>query len=361
MNKKFSKKNNLLFILTIAVLFICANSSEIAKRDLVNNSSQSSNNYSSSYGKEYEYNYSENSNNQFNFEYGQTYYADKTPVIGLAIASTDMPYYSETIKSVIAEAQKKGANVSLMNANWNLQVQQSQISSLISQKVNAIILFPVDPGQLSASVMKIKEANIPLVNLNVKLDSIVGDLVDSFVGINTTEQGELAAELMAEALKKGGGNVAILESETESDDQASRVAEFKNKIATVSNIKITMVIKASANEIEGAMRNYLKCHPETDGIYIDDSNDIDACITAIQPSKLKNKIKLVSVDQSQFVYKYIKSGELYGVVIGSPIWEGQQAVDCAIDIINGKKTNIWYKDTLYIVTAKNLDKIKALW
>ncbi len=325
-----------------------------------------SSSYKSNYSNNYSYhNYNENYNYNYNynFEYGFTIDRSRRYVIGMAMADTDSPYHQSLINYAKKEADKLNIELLIANGKWDVPTQTAQIGDFIKQRVDAMILLPVDSKSMVTAAKTTKEANIPLINLNNKLDDIVSDLVDSYVGVNSTEQAELAAELMIEALGKKGGNVAVMEGMPNNAVVSSRTKGFVEKISQVNNIEV-IAIKSSITDYKRAdhvTRELLNEFPQINGIYAHDDNMIIGCINAAKELNKAAVIKFVSGGGSKDAYGLIKEGELYGTVAQSPGWEGIQAIKCAVDILHGKKVKVWYRDPLFKVTKENVENFKGLW
>lgn len=317
------------------------------------------NSYVSSYSSNYDYTY----NNNFNNDIGPNSNPTKTPVIGLAMAGMNSTYFNAIVSHAEAEALKQRFKLVVVDAEWDDRKQVDQINNFIRQRVDVIILMPVDSQSLVASARDIKEANIPLVNLDTRLDGLVSDLVDTYVGVNATEQGELAAELMIEALGKKGGNVVILEEMPNTDTRIQRTKGFMDRISQVNNIKVVEVTNALLyrKKVTDITNDFLYQRPRIDGIYAHDDDMAIGCIEAEKSAYRVSGIKFVGTGGSKEAYDSIKRGELFGTITQPPDWEGVQAIRCAADILHNKKIKVWYRDPVYKVTRENVDKFKGLW
>ena len=349
----------LIIIVLIAMFgFAGCERSESIENEYSSYNSNYSNNYSyNNYNENYNYNYN------YNFEYGFIINRSRRHVIGMAMADTDSPYYQSLINYAKEEADKLNIELIIADGEWDVQTQTAQIADFIKQRVDALILLPVDSKSMAAAAKTTKEANIPLVNLSNRLDDIVSDLVDSYVGVNSTEQAELAAELMIEALGKRGGNVAVIEGMPNNDAVFSRTKGFVEKISQVNNIKVVVIKNATLDKKKAGYvtRELLNEFPQINGIYAHDDNMIIGCINAAKDLNRASVIKFVGGGGSKDAYDFIKRGELYGTVAQSPGWEGIQAIKCAVDILHGKKVKVWYRDPLFKVTKENVENFRGLW
>ncbi|MEY2875623.1 MAG: hypothetical protein RLZZ373_2994, partial [Pseudomonadota bacterium] len=87
--------------------------------------------------------------------------------IGLAMAQLDT--FLTILKNGTLDAGKKaGANVQVEDAGNDVGKQLSQIQNLIAQKVDAIIVNPVDTDATPKITKMVTDAKIPLVYVNRK-------------------------------------------------------------------------------------------------------------------------------------------------------------------------------------------------
>lgn len=323
------------------------------------------NNFSSNYSNIYSNDYGNNYSNNNGYTYENILNSNRTRkhVIGFAIANMTSPYLSSLVEYSNAEAGRLGIEIDLADAKGDVKKQANQISDFIRQRVDAVILIPVDSKSIVSSARKIKEANIPLISLNTRLDDIMSDLIDTYVGVNATEQGEAAAELMVDALGEKGGNIIIIESVENTDTTISGADSFVDRISQAGNINIIDIKSVLGDRLKAKeiTRSLIENIPKIDGIYVQDDNLLIGCIEAAKEVNKAHEIKFIGVGGGKEAYNYIKKGELYGIVAKSPQWEGVQAMKCAKDIINNIKVKVWYRDSVNKVTKENIDSFLEQW
>ncbi|MFA1625652.1 sugar ABC transporter substrate-binding protein [Rhizobium mongolense] len=124
--------------------------------------------------------------------------ADKF-VVGYAnMADTDV--FVMARKTAFIDAAKKDATVEVnfADANNDASKQLDQIDNFIAQKVNAIIVVPVDFQGIVPGVEKANEAGIPVIALGIA--SAGGKY--TFVGSKNIDAGRLQGEYMKANLPK---------------------------------------------------------------------------------------------------------------------------------------------------------------
>lgn len=126
-------------------------------------------------------------------------------------------FEADTMRDV---AKELGAEVVIQDANEDAALQSSQVESMISQEVDALILGAVDAEAAIPLVQKAHSADIPVVAYDTPLETAE---LDYFVTRNNVDVGVMQAEA---ALKwaDGGGNWAIFKGDP-SAGVATEIAE----------------------------------------------------------------------------------------------------------------------------------------
>lgn len=99
-------------------------------------------------------------------------------------------------------------NVIYNDAQNDANKQVSQVETFIAQKVNAIVIIPVDTVSAPTIVEKANQANIPIIIVNRTFDGI--DKATAYVGGSSIQSGTIEMEQVAKLLN-GKGNIAIMD------------------------------------------------------------------------------------------------------------------------------------------------------
>lgn len=254
-------------------------------------------------------------------------------------------------------AQRLGVELVELDAGWDAQKQTDQMNSLISQGVDAIILNPVDNKSLIPAAKKAQEAGIPVVTAAMNLDEAGQEYINAFVGADEIDVGRAAGEMMLKALGDAGGKVVIVEGQAGTDPQINRTKGFEEVVAKNANISVVAKLpgdfdKAKAMAVtEDALTKY----PDIAGIWVHDDT---MCVGVVQAMKAMSftgeQIKVVSYNGSKAGADMVKSGEIIGTAVQPLAWEGATAVQIALDVLDGKPVDKWYKDVIEPITPENV-------
>jgi ABC-type sugar transport system substrate-binding protein len=97
-----------------------------------------------------------------------------------------------------------GATVTQLSDNFDPALQNQHMNQAIAQKPDVIVLFASNADAVVAALQRAKDAGIPVVNVNARLNP-AGDQVITFEVIaDNSALGRFAAENLVEGMKKAG-------------------------------------------------------------------------------------------------------------------------------------------------------------
>lgn len=155
----------------------------------------------------------------------------------------------------------------------NVAEQAGQLDELISQNVDAIVLFP-HSDELSFPAQRVVDAGIPLFIFN---RNVHADFVLRLLGSNLLIGGE-SARVIAEGIG-GSGVVAYMQVPSVGSTSVERIDAFNDVMAQFPDIEV-VTMTATGISIEEGLRittDMLTANPHVDAIFtIDDSLSIGA-------------------------------------------------------------------------------------
>jgi inositol transport system substrate-binding protein len=277
--------------------------------------------------------------------------------IGVAMAN------SETFLAVLRNGMKDyaeskpGVSLQFTDAENDLAKQMDQIQNLVAQKVDALIVNPVDTDATTKITRMVVKAGIPLVYVNrMPAEKTLPPKV-SFVGSNEVDSGTLQ---MTEVCKQmgGKGNILVMMGQLSNQAATQRTKDIEDVIAKPPCTGIKILQKQSANwlRVEGAdlMSNWLSAGMQFDAVV---ANNDEMAIGAIQALKAANKLgktMVAGIDATQDGLAAMKAGDLKVTVFQDAFGQGRGAVDTALKIVAGEKveSKVWIPFEL--VTPANL-------
>jgi len=116
-------------------------------------------------------------------------------------------FYQRCIEGMKLEASAQGVELLVVDSNSDVNLQVSNIENYIAQKVDAIMLSPIDPKAVAQVVQKAKEAGIPVITESNKVDGAA-----TMVGADWYSNGQQMGKWLGEYLESKGivGKVLIV-------------------------------------------------------------------------------------------------------------------------------------------------------
>jgi ribose transport system substrate-binding protein len=283
----------------------------------------------------------------------------KIKVIFIAMDSIDEHWLK--VKAGTEDKARELGNVNLtFNAppgKVDASVQLQMVEDAITQKVDAILLAPLNRDALVPGVEKAKAAGIKVIII----DSAIG--TDNFDAFFSTDNGA-AARLAADELAKlidGKGKIAIINAQAGSATTMTRENDFKDQMAknypgvTVVGTQYSDGDKTKALNIA---TDFMTANPDLAGIYATNEGSTVGGGNGIEQAGKTGVIKFVGFDWSADTKALVNSGVLQATMVQNPYQMGYLGVQAAADLIAGKPVNKNIDTGVTVATKANADSIK---
>lgn len=281
--------------------------------------------------------------------------------IGISMAS-ELASYQKGLAGKMQEIaeQSDSYEVEFYYADWDADKQEQQLREMIDKQVDSIILCPVDAKSFLNVLREARDAGIPVVNLNMKLDPFSCEYITTYVGGSMSEEAVLAAELAVDYFGEEEGKIGIIEGFPGSDPQIYRTQAFLEEMNSHPNIEIVGIVDAkwSRSRAELAALDLLRKDPEIDMIYCHDCNMAMGAYDAIKKEG-KEEIKIIGIGDALEYKDAVKEGKIYGIASQSMDYEAAYGLICAERAARGKELRPWYKNPCEALTAENIDKYRS--
>ncbi|MBP2475563.1 ABC-type sugar transport system substrate-binding protein [Crossiella equi] len=273
-------------------------------------------------------------------------------VIGFASSTLTNPFFLQ-LKEGVEQAQAEfGVRVVFMDANNDVTTQLTQVQSLISQRVKAILLNPVDTQQSGKMAAAAETARIPLVAVD---RAVTGGRVISEVSSDNVQGGVDAAAALAKAT--GPGEVLHLQGLLGTSASRDRGEGFQQGLALRSSVRIAEQKSADFDRARGmaVTAQMLTAKPNVKGLFAE--ND-DMALGAVQAlgDKAGNEVKVVGFDGTPEALAAVNSGKLAATIAQQPKELGRQAVEQAVKYLRGETVRNLIEIPVRVVTKANVQE-----
>lgn len=253
-------------------------------------------------------------------------------VIGASLLTQSHPFQVAIKDSIEQQAQTDNVQVDVSIADQDLNRQIAAIEDFITKEVDALIIVPVDSDGIAGAIKKAKDANIPVITVDIKANGVE---VDSHIATDNYSGGLIAAEAMAKYLPDGGEIGLITYPEVQS--VKDRIAGFKDNAVNHPNLNIVTELPGrTREEAKTASEDMLTANPNLKGIFGFGDDMALAATTAIQERELDAVV--IGFDGLQEAQDSVSQDNPFkAVVVQFPDQMGQVAVQNAVKIINGEE------------------------
>jgi ribose transport system substrate-binding protein len=120
--------------------------------------------------------------------------------IGFSVWTMEFTFFQAVEKGVRDAAKDLGYKYVMIDQNSKADKMVNDLNTLVGQKVDGIVVTPVDPGAIGPAVDKARKAGIPVVCADIGKSGPVNALLIS----NNYKGGQMAMDFIAKALEAKG-------------------------------------------------------------------------------------------------------------------------------------------------------------
>ncbi|GHG59879.1 D-threitol-binding protein [Sinomonas cellulolyticus] len=278
---------------------------------------------------------------------------DKKTTIGVSVYDMSS-FVTQGKEGIDAYAKANNVNVLWNSANLDVNTQATQIDQFINQKVDAILVNPVQAGSLQPQVAAAKAAGIPFIDVNASLKN---DALNGSVQPDDVAAGQQEAEMMAKALN-GKGNVVILQGPLGGSGEIDRGAGIDKVLAANPGMKV--LAKDTANwkrdQAVNKMKNWISAFGgQINGVIAENDDMGLGALQALKEAGISG-VPIVGIDGIEDGLKAVKSGEFIGTSLQHGTVEMATGLAVAVKLAKGEKVDAKPIYKMPAITKDNVDQ-----
>ena len=272
--------------------------------------------------------------------------------VGFAQTGAESAWRTANTDSMRSEAQKRGIDLKFADGQSKQENQIRALRSFVAQGVDAIVLAPIVETGWDPVLREAKQANIPVVIMDRKIQTADESLYTAFIGSDFYEEGRMAADWLA---KNAGNRTNIVELQGEPGSAAAneRRKAFADAIDKHSQFKLIDSQSGNFRRAEGkqVMEALLKKHGRNIHILYAHNDDMAlGAIQAIEEAGLKpgTDILIVSIDAIKEAVQAVVDGKINCTVECNPLF-GPKVYDAIEKILRGESVEkvMYNQDQLF--------------
>ena len=283
------------------------------------------------------------------------------PTVGATLLSLEYPFLVTLDEAMSAKASDAGINLVSLDPRQEVSTELTQIEDLITRKVDAIVMIPVDQKTSQEAAKKVNAAEIPLVLVNTRFtDDFAGEFV-TYVGSDDTEAGEIQASYANEQLADGDQIIYMV-------TQYGGASTERRKSGFVDNLKdgITIATEIEAlgsraeakTTMEDLLRRYSKEGEIKAVIAQNDEMAIGAASAIAEAGRTDEFTVIAGVDGSDAGLDAVEAGTISATVFQDAVGQGDAAMEAVSKVVSGESVEKEIIIPFQLVTSENLAEYK---
>ncbi|MCK9812924.1 sugar ABC transporter substrate-binding protein [Pseudomonas sp. MAFF 302046] len=282
--------------------------------------------------------------------------------IGVSMSQFDDTWLTYLRESMDQKAKSlpDGVKLQFEDARSDVVKQLSQVENFISQKVDAIVVNPVDTAATKKITEAAVKAGIPLVYVNRRPDDQNLPKGVVTVASNDLEAGKMQMQYLAE--KMGGkGDIVILLGDLANNSTTNRTKGVKDVLTQYPGIKVDQEQTGIWSRDKGMtlVNDWLTQGRKFDAVVSNnDEMAIGASMALKQAGVEKGSVLIAGVDGTPDGLRAVKKGDLAVSVFQDAKGQADGSIDTAVKMIKHEpvESAVWVPYRL--ITPENVDQFK---
>lgn len=263
------------------------------------------------------------------------------------------PFWSAMMGGITSEMEAQGmdskAQLVTVDANSDQVTMNNYIYDLINQKVDAIIMAPMDCTAVTEALQACADAGIPVINVDTAVDRV--DLVKSVIASDNYGAGVACAKDMLSKLEPGSkiyimnqpSGTACVQREQGFRDTIGDKFEIIGTSDTSGDTATTLPVAEDAITADKDLKAFFCI------------NDMGAlgCVQAAKAAG-RSDILIYGVDGNPDFMGYVKDGSATGSAAQQPSVIGGNAVKAVLSSLAGEKVEAEITVPVEFITKDNI-------
>ena len=295
-------------------------------------------------------------------------FGTRPEAIKMAPLVKEFEKYPEQFKTVVCvtgqhrEMLDQVLHLFEIHPDYDLNTQLSQLSDAANQEFDAVFVIPVDSAGIRQGLQELNDAGVKVINVDTAVIEDDRDLVETVIGTNAYQAGELVGEQMVRDYTDGA-RIAVLDFPSNEscvdrvDGFFSGLGDNKSKF----DIEAQQDGKAALDDSMKLAEDIIQANPDIDAFFcINDPSALGAA-AAIQAANKTGEIGVYSIDASPDGKAALIDGSFTAVACQVPLGIAETAVESAVSLMKGDtiEKEIWLDS--HLVSVDEAKETKDKW
>jgi ribose transport system substrate-binding protein len=249
----------------------------------------------------------------------------QTKTIGVSLASDTFVFYTQLRKGMEDRAKELGWNLRFVSANEDVAAQVNGVLDLVSQKVDGILISPIDARATRSAYTAAKNAGIPIISIARHADS---PDQTAFVAMDEVQIGRDIAGWIVNALDRKG-EVALIAGPSGAATFRNISSGLQEVFATAPDIRIVFNKETFMSREEGVRvgQDIMVAYPEVKAIYVSNDETALGVIQSVAATGKAGKVLITGMNGIPPAMAALRKGDLALTVELNPQRWGRLGID----------------------------------
>ena len=279
------------------------------------------------------------------------------------VSDISIPFWEIMSKGIKEEASKVGYSIEVYSSNNSNKTEIENLVKAINNKVDGIVLSPINSSSAVFLLKLAKDANIPVVISDIGTDG--GEYL-SYISSDNEEGSYRLGKILTSKMKEleiENGTVGIISIPQERANGKARTKGFL-KALDESNIKSTGIeqqVNFSYKETFDFSKKLIMNNPDMKALWLQGSDKYQGALDAMAELGKSDEILLICFDSEPEFLQMIPEGKLVGAAMQQPFLMGEKSVEQFYNHFNNIKIEKNIKLEILAVSKENIDtKLKTI-
>jgi ribose transport system substrate-binding protein len=238
----------------------------------------------------------------------------------------------------------------------NNEEQSHMVEQAIVNRTDIMIIAPSDSNGILPAIRKLKEAKIPVVNLNTKFGG-KQVLAETFVATENYDAGFHTMTRLLETMG-GKGDIIIIEGISGAQTAIDRARGAREAAAKFPNVKVVAQQSGEYNRAKAmnVVQNLLQAHPNVNAVFACNDEMALGAVEAVNSAGKAGKILIAGIDGNADARRAVLDGKMLFTCDQQPYMQGYQSVKAAARVLRGEKLEPFVKVDMKVLGKADLEK-----
>ena len=265
---------------------------------------------------------------------------------GFSSAGLSYPFAAAIARGFKQAAARAGVRAVVLDAQNRVQKQANDLQDLVAERVNGIVLMPLDSVIAESWVNRAVRAGIPIVAVGSQVGNprrrSLRDVYPKLVALVTQDEtaaGREAGRLAAKLLPRGRlARIAIIQGAPGFPEVLQRQRGFEQGLRA-AHVRYRIVATQPGywrtEDADVACQNILEAHPNV-ALFFNEADDMAVgCARAVRSAG--SHAKLIGIGGSRLALLSLEAGRIDGTVCYRPLELGALAFEALYGDVTGKR------------------------